>query len=94
MKADENIRYMAIGNLVDREIVIEYAPKREKLSKFQDATKAMLEKLILISITANERHTESMNDELKFLNVVDRSVKWCFISKKKQIIKFLNKFIC
>jgi hypothetical protein len=84
MKADENIRYMAIGNLVDREIVIEYAPKREKLSKFQDATKAMIEKLILISITANERHTESMNDELKFLNVVDRSVKWCFISKKKQ----------
>jgi hypothetical protein len=83
MKADENIRYMAIGNLVDREIVIEYAPKREKLSKFQDATKAMIEKLILISITANERHTESMNDELKFLNVVDRSVKWCFISKKK-----------
>ena len=50
MKADENIRYMAIGNLVDREIVIEYAPKREKLSKFQDATKAMIEKLILISM--------------------------------------------
>ena len=85
--ADDNIRYMAIGNLVDREIVIEYAPKREKLSKFQDATKLMIEKLILISITANERHTESMNEDLKFLNVVDRSVKWCFISKLNIIIK-------
>jgi hypothetical protein len=82
MKSEDNIRYIAIGNLVDREIVIEYAPKREKLSKFQEATKMMIEKLILISITANERHTESMNEELKFLNVVDRSVKWCFIGKK------------
>jgi hypothetical protein len=81
MEKDNNIRYIAIGNLVEREIVIEYAPKREKISKFQDATKMMIEKLILISITANERHTESMNEEYKFLNYVDRSVKWCFISK-------------
>ena len=44
MKSEDNIRYIAIGNLVDREIVIEYAPKREKLSKFQEATKMMIEK--------------------------------------------------
>ena len=83
MKEDDNIRFIAIGDLIEREIVVQYAPKREKLSKFEDATKMMIEKLILISITANERHTESMNEEFKFLNVVDRQVKWSFIGMIK-----------
>ena len=67
MKADDNIRYIAIGNLVDRTIPIEYASqsKREKVSKLQTAAQDILEKLLLISITANERHTESMNGEIK-----------------------------
>jgi hypothetical protein len=79
MKADDNMRYIAIANLVDRKIVIEYAPKRDKLTKLQNSVKDIIEKLILISITANERHTESMNEELKILTVVDKSVRWCYI---------------
>jgi hypothetical protein len=81
MKAEENIKYIAIGNLIDRNIIVEYAVqnKREKVSKYQSAVKDLMEKLLLISITANERHTDWMSDNLKILTVVDKSVKWVFI---------------
>ncbi len=80
MKAEENIKYIAIANLVDRNITIEYAPKRDKISKMQNSVKDIIEKLILISITANERHTESISENMRILIVVDKSVRWCFLS--------------
>jgi|LauGreDrversion4_2_1035121.scaffolds.fasta_scaffold1424282_1 hypothetical protein len=92
MQADDNIKYIAIGNLVTQEVTIEYAPKREKLSKFREATKMMIDKLLLISISANERHTESMNEEFKFLNVVDRNVRWAYISKHNIFNLFFISF--
>jgi hypothetical protein len=92
MQADDNIKYIAIGNLVTQEVTIEYAPKREKLSKFREATKMMIDKLLLISISANERHTESMNEEFKFLNVVDRNVRWAYISKHNIFYLFFMSF--
>ena len=35
----------------------------------------------MISITADERHTEYLNDDMKILTMCDKTVKWCFISK-------------
>lgn len=89
MKVDDNIRFIAIGNLLDRTLVVEHAPqnKREKVSKIQSAAKDILDKLLLISITANERHTESINNELKILSVVDKNVRWCFLGNNFIYIK-------
>jgi hypothetical protein len=89
MKADDNIRFIAIGNLVERNLVVEYAgqSRKDKSSKYQNAAKDIIEKLLLISITANERHTESMNGDIKILSVVDKSVRWCFLGNT------LNKMI-
>lgn len=90
MSANDMMRYVAIANLVERKIQIEYAPKRDRLSKYQSAVNDIIEKLILISITANERHTESINEDLKIFSVVDKSVRWCFICKKYNTFIYLN----
>lgn len=81
MKAEEHLKYIAIGNLNERSIIADYViqNKREKVSKFKSGAKDIMEKLILISITASERHTDWINDNLKILTIVDRSVKWVFL---------------
>lgn len=44
----------------------------------------------MISITADERHTEYLDNDTKIITTADKSVKWCFISKKNYY-KSLNK---
>jgi len=81
MKADDLIKYIAIGNLSDRSILAEYViqSKREKVSKLKSGAKDIMDKLVLISITSNERHTDWISDNLKILTITDRSVKWVFL---------------
>jgi hypothetical protein len=81
MKEEENIKYIAIGNLNERNIIADYViqNKREKVSKLKSGARDTMDKLILISITSNERHTDWINDNLKILTCVDRSIKWVFL---------------
>ena len=83
MKAEDHIKYIAIGNLQDRSILAEYViqSKREKVSKLKSGAKDIMDKLVLISITANERHTDWVSDNLKILTIADRNVKWVFLGK-------------
>jgi len=92
MKAEENIKYIAIGNLNERSIIADYViqNKREKVSKLKSAARDTMDKLILISITANERHTDYINDNLKIMTCVDRNVRWVFIGRYYQLLKLSN----
>ena len=82
MKKEQTINYIAICNLIDRKIAVEYFPKKKKetSSKFRQAAKDLIEKLILISITSNERYSESLGEEYKIFSTADASTRWCFLS--------------
>lgn len=79
-KTQSSIYYMAIASLVNRKIVVDYISNKYsgQSNVYRHSTKDIIDKLILISITANERHTESLNSETKILSTVDDSVRWVF----------------
>ena len=78
----ETIYYLAITNLIDRKIVVDYFPpgQKDKINKYHQKAKEIVDRLILISITANERYSESINEDTKIITSVDKSTRWCFMS--------------
>lgn len=81
-KNAETIYYLAISNLIDRKIVADYIPsgQKDKSNKFHQKAKEIIDKLILISITANERYSETISDEMKIITTADKSTRWCFMA--------------
>lgn len=81
-KIQSSISYIAIASLINRKIVIDYISNKNsgQSNVYRHSAKDIIDKLILISITSNERHTESMNTEWKILSAVDNSVRWVFIA--------------
>ena len=89
---DNNIKFIGIANMIDKNVIVEYSqpgPGEKKssvltiITQFQSAVRDIIDKLILISITGEERHTETIQNNLKILTFVDKSVRWCFVSKQK-----------
>ena len=57
------------------------APKfKVNIKKYKHDTKNILDKLLLISITPNERRTEKLNTDQKIISSVDNYARWVFIS--------------
>lgn len=79
---DNVIYYVAVSNLIDRKILVDYSPKDFKVNnkKYKKDTREMIDKLILIAINPNERQTEKISSEQKIISIVDKNARWVFLS--------------
>ncbi|MCQ2819096.1 MAG: synaptobrevin family protein [archaeon] len=80
---DKNIiQYIAISNLIDRKILVDYCEKSCKVNnkKYRHDTKDLLDKMLLISITPEERKTDKLSQDQKIISIVDCDARWVFVS--------------
>jgi hypothetical protein len=74
------IKYIAIVNLLNKSTLINffnhnYESDKQKLI---NSSENLIDKLLMISICNNERHTENLRNE-KICSEVDSKAQWCFL---------------
>ena len=74
------IFYIAIGDLVNRRIIVDYFPQgKNKQHSYKSAFLSIIDKLILISIAPNERYKESFENDKKFHCSMDNKANVVFL---------------
>lgn len=76
------IHYIAIANLIDSKILVDHTDKKYKVNnkKYRHDTKELLGKMLLISITPDERKTDKLSSDQKIISIVDNNARWVFAS--------------
>ena len=74
------IFYIGIGDLINRRIIVDYFPQgKNKQHSYKSAFLEIIDKLILISITPNERYKESFERDKKFHCSMDNKANIVFL---------------
>lgn len=75
-----NIKYISIVNLESKTSFVEFMNKNytDQSTKIHQTIESLIDKLMIINISANERHTENLRTE-RISCLVDSRVQWCYI---------------
>ncbi len=79
-KIKNTIFYISIGDLITKRIIVDYFPQgKGNQHVFKDYAKNIINKLLTISIGANERYKESVDNNKKFNVSMDNKANVCFM---------------
>lgn len=76
---ETNIKYMAIYNFLNSTILVDHLNKNllSERKRLSNNISNLIDKLSLIGISANERHTENLKTD-KILVLLDSKAQWCY----------------
>ena len=79
-KNKNTIFYISIGDLITKRIIVDYFPQGKGSQHiYKDYAKNIINKLLTISIGANERYKESVDNNKKFNVSMDNKANVCFM---------------
>ena len=61
--------------------------------QYHNNFKDVIDKIIMISLRAGERHTETISSETKIISLVDQTVKWCYAGIELNLLINYFKYI-